>query len=390
MQALCAHFLVSAMIFFRCGKLALRYRKRAIRIRQMRALRGDKVRQLLTSLRNCHTVREKRCRMIRTQRVATAAIAAICLVCDSTCAAEAGWLQVRDQNPFALGAGIPLLPEGPLQANEWHLDAYVAESNSQLPSSDAHTRVIYDAETRESRIAFAYAFDDEWSARVSLGALWIGAGFLDRPIEHFHDWIGAPRGYRGGRLGVRAPYVRVDHDGATLFLLDNSHQGAAPLLADVTRTWSVSDETHLGIGASAAIPLGDARHLDDLGATSFALSAFGDWHVNDSLQAGARIGFLHLGGNDVLPSLARSNVPFGDVYARAPLWGGWHAALQYGLHGALYRDAPNFLDYAGVLSAGLTHALGARAQLQLAISEDVPILHTQDVVLSAALRVRSK
>ena len=312
--------------------------------------------------------------MIRMQRVATAAIAALFLVCNGARAAEAGWLQVRDQNPFALGAGIPLLPEGPLQTNEWHLDAYMAESNSQLPSSDAHTRVTYAAETRESRIAFAYAFDDEWSARVSLGAF----------------WIGAPQGDRGGRLGVRPPYVRVDHNGSTLFLLDTSHQGVAPLLADVTRTWSVSDETHLGISASSAIPLGDARYLDDLGATSVALSAFGDWRVNESLQTGARIGYLHLGGNDVLPSLARSNVPFGNVYVRLPLWSGWHAALQYDLHGALYRDAPNFLDYAGVLSIGLTHALGARAQLQLAISEDVPIQHTQDVVLSVALRVHSK
>jgi hypothetical protein len=328
--------------------------------------------------------------MIRMQRVATAAIAAICLACTGARAAEAGWLQVRDQNPFALGAGIPLLPEGPLQANEWHLDAYVAESNSQLPSGDAHTRVIYAAETRESRIAFAYAFDDQWSARVSLGTFWIGAGFLDKPIEHFHDWIGAPRGYRGGRLGVRPPYVRVDHDGSTLFLLDTPHQGLAPLLADVTRTWSASDRTHFGVSAASAIPLGESRHLDDLGGTSLALSAFGDWRLGDNLQTGARIGYLHCSGNDLLPSLARSNVPFGDLYARVPLWGGWHAALQYGLHGALYRDAPNFLDYAGVLSVGLSHALGARAQLQLAISEDVPIQHTQDVVLSAALRVHSK
>jgi hypothetical protein len=327
--------------------------------------------------------------MNRVLRVTSLAVATLCTIFGSARADEPAWLQVRDQNPFVLGAGIPLLPEVPLRAGEWRLDTYVAEANSQLLSADVHAGVAYAAETRESRIALAYAFDDIWSARVSLGAFWIGGGFLDKPIEHFHDWIGAPQGYRG-RLGVEPPFVRVVHDGSTVFLLDKPQQGVAPLLADVTRSWRMSDQTRYGISAAVAIPLGQAQHLDDLGATSIAVSAFGDWRIGEHLQTGARVGYLHLSGNDVLPSLARRDAPFGDIYARLPLLDGWSAALQYDLHGALYRDAPNFLDYAGVLSVGLAHALGARAELQLAISEDVPILHTQDVVLTAVLRLRSE
>ena len=323
-------------------------------------------------------------------RTAYVAWLGISLTCGGgTLADEPAWLPVRDQNPFVLGAGIPLLPEALPRATDWRLDAYVAEANTRLLGSDAHTTVAYAAETRESRLAFAYAFDDDWNARLSLGTSWIGVGFLDKPIERFHDLIGAPQGYRGARLGVQPPYVRVDHDGRTLFLLNRPQLGIAPLLVDVTRTWAPSERERFGLGAAASIPLGDAKQLQDLGGTSIALSAFGDWRVSEALQTGARVGLLHLSGNDVLPALARRNVPFADVYARAPLWAGWDATLQYDAHGALYRDAPNFLKYAGVLSVGLSHALGARAELLLAIGEDVPIEHTQDVVLTAALRLRS-
>ena len=315
------------------------------------------------------------------------AVLAFCpAYCGATDAGAPDWLPVRDQNPFVLGAGIPLLPIGLQHATDWRLDLYVAEANSQLLSADAGIAMVYAAETRESRVALSYDFDDAWSARVSLGTFWIGVGFLDKPIEHFHNLIGAPHGYRGGRLGVKPPYVRVDQDGRTLFLLDQPQQGIAPLLADVMRTWSPSPRVRYGIAASASVPLGDTKHLEDVGATTSALSAFGDWRIGDALQTGARIGVLHQSGNDVLPSLARHNVAFADVYARTPLWAGWNATLQYDAHGAVYRNAPNFLGYAGVFSIGLAHALGAHTELLLAISEDVPIEHTQDVVLTAALR----
>jgi len=327
--------------------------------------------------------------MKRSSPVLATVVAFCCAYCGIAAADAPGWLPLRDQNPFVLGAGIPLPPETPDHASGWRLDGYVAEANSQLLATDARTTLVYAAETRESRLAFAYALDDAWSMRVSLGTFWEGGGFLDKPIEQFHRLIGAPHGYRGGRLGVQPPYMRVDQEGRTLFLLDQPHTGVAPLLADVTRAWSPSSRTQFGVSASTSVPLGDAKHLDDTGTASFALSAFGDWRIGDALQAGARIGALHQSGNDLLPSLARHGVPFADVYARMPLWAGWSATLQYDAHGALYRNVPNFLGYAGVFSVGLAHALGARAELSLAISEDVPIEHTQDVVLIAALRVKS-
>jgi len=298
------------------------------------------------------------------------------------------WLPVRDANPFVLGNGLPLLPEPLTRSGDWRFDASLAEANSQLLSATAHDTLTYAAETRESRLAFSYAFADDWSARASLGAYWIGVGFLDRPIQHFHDLIGAPQGYRGGRLGVKPPYVRVDIDGRTAFFLDRPHTGAAPLLLDVTRSFEPSPAQTYGIAASLSVPLGSARDLSDNGHSAIALSAFGDWRFwHDAWQAGARVGYVHDNGNDLLPTLARHGAAFGDAYVRTPELWGWRAQLQYDLHSGFYRDAPNFLADAGVLTLGLTHALGERAELQFGVSEDVPIAHTQDVAFTVALRI---
>jgi hypothetical protein len=308
---------------------------------------------------------------------------------------DSGWLPLRDQNPFVLGSGLPLLPQPSLQAGRWSIDATVIESNTQLISSsnghfpgDPGIHVAFGAETRESRLTLAYALSSDWTARASLGDEWIGVGFLDKPIQHFHNLIGAPRGFRGGRFGEHPPFIKVSNDGEVLYLLDRSGQALAPLLLDLTRTWNVSDTTRYGVSVGAKLATGDSKRLTDTGDTSASVAAFGDWVVYDTIQVGARIGYMYANGNDVLPTLARSSVPFGDVYVRAPLIGHWSAQLQYDAHGALYSNATIFLSHAGTLSIGLVHPIFAHSELLFGLSEDVPVGHTQDVSLLIALRYR--
>ena len=309
-------------------------------------------------------------------------------------AEDPAWLPVRDQNPFALGSGLPLLPPASGHAGEWQIDVLGDESNTQLISStpgrrpgDPGIHVLFGAETRETRLSVAYALDVHWVARASLGDEWIGVGFLDKPIQHFHKFIGAPRGFRGGGLGARPPAIRVTRDGETLYSLDRPGQALAPLLLDLTRSWDVSGARY-GVTISTKLPTGDSKRLSDTGDTGLSLAGFGEWTVHDTIRVGARLGYLYSHGNDVLPTLARTSVGFGDVYARAPLIGRWDAEIQYDAHAAMYRHGPIFLGHAGNLTIGLAHPVAAHSELLLGVSEDVPIGHTQDVSLLFALRYR--
>jgi hypothetical protein len=302
---------------------------------------------------------------------------------------EPAWMPLRDQNPFVLGDGIPLQPKPLMPPVSLSVDAYVAEGNTQLISSSHATNVLFAAETREMRVTVDYALSDNWSARASLGDVWIGVGFLDSPIQHFHRLIGAPQGYRGGRLRVQPPDIRVTQDGNLLYRLNSSGQALAPLLLDLTRSWNLTQTTSYGVTLGAKLPTGNTSRLSDTGTTGVSVSGFFDTVWQNDIHAGARIGYLHESGNDVLPTLSRSSVSFADTYARMPFLGAWNVQLQYDAHTALYRNVPVFLRYAGLLSLGLTRPLGTRSELMLGVSEDVPMGHTQDVVLEVALRVLS-
>jgi len=296
-----------------------------------------------------------------------------------------------------LGSGLPLLPQ-PTRPGEWNVDASIVESNTQLISSQSGRlsdapgmHVLFGAETRETRVTVGYAFDENWSARASLGDEWIGVGFLDKPIQHFHKLIGAPHGFRGGRLGAKPPAIRVYDDGAVLYSLDKPGQALAPLLVDLTRTWNPSPDAHYGVSLGAKFATGDTARLSDTGDTGVSVSAFGDWTLHelgpfDRVDFGVRAGYLHVNGNDVLPTLARSSVPFGDVYVRAPLIGKWNVQMQYDAHGALYQNVPIYLGYSGTFTIGLTHPVGKNAEVLLGIGEDVPVGHTQDASFLIALR----
>lgn len=293
------------------------------------------------------------------------------------------WFPARDQNPFVLGAGIPLQPQAPQQPGTWQTDVYVAEANSQLISRSADARVVFGAETRESRVGVSYALDEHWSLRASAGEAWLGGGFLNGAIRRFHDLIGAPQGARG-RLGVALPFVQVSSGGEVLYRLDAAAQGAAPLLLDAIRTWSSAPDRTWGLAFGAKLPVGGSRRLGDNGAYGWSVSAFADLPLFGAARFGARVGGLHVDGAELLATLARSDVPFGGVYVHAPLFGQWSAQLQYDAHGALYRNVPGFLGEAGVLTVGVAHPLGRDTQLMLGLSEDVPVGHTQDVVLQVA------
>ena len=145
------------------------------------------------------------------------------------------WLPTRDQNPFVLASGLPAPPLVPA-AGDWMIDATLSIANTELAQTAHGSSLLFDAETRESRLGVAWAFDERWSLRASLAHLSIGDGFLDSAIEDFHHAFGLDNGDRD-QLGTRAPTIVVRDDGRALYALDRSRAGLGPTLVDLTRAW---------------------------------------------------------------------------------------------------------------------------------------------------------
>ena len=100
---------------------------------------------------------------------------------------------------------------------------------------------------------------------------------------------------------------------------------------------------------------------------------------------------LVLDNSRLLGELARSRVPFASVLLRYRLGENWSALLQTDAHGPLYRNLPDFLgSTSNQLNIGLSRQFGDNAELQATLGEDLPALHTADVVITFNLRVHPK
>jgi hypothetical protein len=299
----------------------------------------------------------------------------------------AGWLQVRDQNPFVLASGLPLAPSVPA-AGTWQIDATLSEANTEMLQSERHSSLLFDAETRESRISVAYAFNDRWSARASIGHLWFGDGFLDSPIENFHRIFGFTNGDRG-RLGTTAPTIEVRRNDELLYALDRGQSGIGPLLLDLTRSWQLNDRGSYGLSLGAKLPTGSRSRLTDSGSTDVSLSAFTLMTLGERMTLGARLGLLYQDDNRLLGNLARDYVPFAGMLLSYRLGQRWSAIVQADAHGPLYRDLPDFFRTSGLFSFGFSRRFGDTAELLATLSEDLPAGHTTDVVFSINLRINA-
>lgn len=297
-----------------------------------------------------------------------------------------GWLPVRDSNPFALATGLPLTPAVPAPG-AWQFDATVSVANTELQQFRGDASLIFDAETHETRLSAIHAFNARWSLRASISHLWLGAGFLDRPVERFHSAFGFDNGDRG-LLGTHAPQVEVRRGDEVLYALDRGQSGVGPLLLDLTRSWR-SDAGHLGgISFGAKLPTGSRAGLADSGSTDASFSAFTLLPAGERLSFGLRAGVLVQGHNRLLGDTARDTVPFASAVARYRLGPQWSAIVQSDAHGPLYRGLPEFLGSAGnQLSFGLIRRTRDSGEFQFTLGEDLPALRTSDVAINLAFRL---
>lgn len=297
-----------------------------------------------------------------------------------------GWLAVRDTNPFVLASGLPIAPAMP-SAGAWQFDTTFGIANTELQQARDDASLRFDAETHELRFSAAYAFNDDWSLRASIGHLWIGTGFLDGAVERFHRAFGFDNGDRG-LLGTPSPLVEVRDGGALLYRLDRPQSGVGPLLLDLTRNWRIGDAARVGLGIGAKLPTGSSSRLSDSESTDVSLSAFSLLPLGERLTLGFRGGLLLQGHNRLLGDTARDAVPFASALLRYWLGRKWSAVLQSDAHGPLYRDLPEFLGAAGnQLNFGLIRRVGESGELQMTLGEDLPALRTTDIAVNLDLRI---
>ena len=180
--------------------------------------------------------------------------------------------------------------------------------------------------------------------------------------------------------------MRVDDE--LRYVLAGPASSAGPLLIDLARQWQFDAGRSAGLMLGAKFPVGHADQLADSESTDVSLSAYGAMPVGRNGQMAARVGVLRQGDNELLGDLARRTVPFASFLFRYRLGERWSAVLQSDTHEPLYRRLPDFLGRtSNLISIGLTRRIGEDPEFQATLGEDLPALHTTDIVFNLNLRV---
>lgn len=296
-------------------------------------------------------------------------------------------LQTRNQSPLTRIFGLPtpgspsLLPAG---ATEFLVTIDTA-SNFASDRTRRET-ILLDGESYRPVLSVRRRLTSSLEGGMELPLQVDGGGFLDGFIEGWHNVFGLPQGGRDQAPHNRLLY-RYQRDGRDLLRMDDSAAGIGDLSLQLGMPLWEGKNGNAALRLSLKLPTGDPGTLAGSGSTDLALWVVGSRDLPWNLSLFGSAGVMGMTRGEVLASMQRREAFFGSVGL------GWRAAervtfkLQADGHTALYRGSslPELGD-AVQLQMGGTIKLPAETLLDLAVSEDVMVNASPDVVFHMALR----
>lgn len=258
--------------------------------------------------------------------------------------------------------------------------------------SNTEENFLIDGEQLHATLIFRQGFGNnmEWALEVPL--MRQSGGFLDGPIDSFHDTFGFDRGKRQTTEDDQIRYL-YQRNGVTKLDIDSSQQGIGDIRVVLSKQLTGYTE---GRGASISgqikLPTGDADKLTGSGGTDVAV-----WYTYGAEPVGASrwswlgtVGALYTSDGDVLEDQRRNTAGFGSY----TLGWRWTDTVQLKgqlyAHSALYKDTE--LDPLGEFAVlgviGLGWRVTPEIDLDFGLVEDLHEGASADVSLHFAVRRR--
>jgi Protein of unknown function (DUF3187) len=269
------------------------------------------------------------------RRKAWAWFAALLLPCAAT--GEEPWPSIRNHNPFLQIFGLPAFEAGtPLHDGETGYSFSLDVANHADTSSAPTESAVLDGESHYLTLAARHGVSDRLVLGVDVPFVSHSGGFLDAPIENWHDLWGLSNSQRSGPRDQLT--FRYASPGLASFELDSSSRGLGDIRLNASfRLWG--EETaatrQFGLQAGLKLPTGDASELLGSGAVDYSLAFYAsdaNLFARPRIGLAASAGMLFLGSGEVLPEIQRDTVGFGGLGAA------WHASDNLDVTAALYAQ----------------------------------------------------
>ena len=249
--------------------------------------------------------------------------------------------------------------------------------------------LILDGETLRLRGFVEVPFGRGWSFAADLPFYSQSGGVLDDLVDAWHSAFGLPDGSRNARPEGVLEFEMADPAGS-FYRLGESGTGLGDLQLGIARR--VGARERVTLRGSVKLPTGSERLLAGSGETDVALSALA---AHDGNLRGRDAGFFY--GGAVVAFGQPENVRFPvEDYTLAAVAGGALSVLpRFGVKGqvevnsALYDSQLEELGQTAVQATiGGWYRFGATGLFEYAVSEDLHVSTTPDVVLYLNLSFR--
>ena len=307
--------------------------------------------------------------------------------------AEDQHFAVRNHNPFLQVFGLPKFQSGLLtEQGESTTGTSFDIANHSDDGVNGNESVVIDGESYYLNVSWRYGWSENIEVGVDLPVTSHSKGFLDNPVEQWHDLFGLSNANRNGPANQLRFLYR--QPGISNLLFDSSETGLGDIRLSAAYSLVTNSSGGLALRTSLKLPTGNEDRLLGSGATDLSL---GLYHTNnqlfsrENLAASAFGGILVLGDSDVLSQLQKDTVGFAGVSTT------WQFNERFAINSQLYGQSAYFdsdLDELGGNSiqfavGGTYRPTGSRLAYSFGIVEDLFSDATTDVAFHFGIRLLS-
>jgi hypothetical protein len=266
-----------------------------------------------------------------------AGLACLALCFPAGAAADEPWPPIRNHNPFLQVFGLPAFETAVAVASgetAVHVDFDMA--NHAEENSIAAESITIDGESYFLNLAARYGISDKVALGIDIPFVGHSGGFMDAPIENWHDLWGMSNSKRNGPRNELE--FRYDNPQAGSYELVSGGFGLGDIRLNAAMPLYKSTERgrEAGVRIGLKLPTGDENELRGSGAVDYSLAVYGaDDGVfgTQNVSASAVAGVLMLGTGDVLPEIQKDAVTFVGIAAV------WRATESFGISTELYAQS---------------------------------------------------
>ncbi|WP_162883828.1 DUF3187 family protein [Chromatocurvus halotolerans] len=308
-------------------------------------------------------------------------------------AAAAGGGQIA-ADPIATGNRLPFLAIHGLpparsayllneDSTRLYLHADAANSSIVERAPDGRLTII-DGETHRLELDIRHGLGGGWDIGLTLPFLRHSGGFLDRPIERWHEFFQLPNGNRDRLPRDRLLFSQSSPD-APGFQLDSAGGGIGDLQLSASRRLGAG----LALRGMLKLPTGSSQQLTGSGATAFATSLHASRNLGDSLTWHISGGLLISGNGDVLRGQRENLLGIGSTTLAWRVSGNWVLKAQLDGHTAAYHDTGSLLDRGSLqLSLAAAFAMSRDWSFEVGFSEDIAVETAPDIAFHGGFQRR--